>query len=81
MQENCPLAGYLQMVVQDLVFVLDSMARVTKTNRPHVPNPAEPEPNRFSLPDLIRICIKFLGMLEHWNIGLKIGIGLFLNLN
>ena len=29
-QENCPLAVCLQMVVQDLVYVLDTMARVTK---------------------------------------------------
>jgi hypothetical protein len=30
LQENCPLTAYLQVVVQDPVFVSDTMARATK---------------------------------------------------
>ena len=37
---------------------------LNKCGRIFKPNPAELEPNRFSLPDLVRICMKLLGMLE-----------------
>ena len=37
---------------------------LNKFGRIFRPNPAEPEPNRFSLSDLLRICMKLFGMLE-----------------
>jgi hypothetical protein len=35
-----------------------------------IPNSDEPEPNRLSLPDLLRICMELLGNWENWNTGI-----------